>query len=56
MTYERMKVILDNYNWDDGFEIPRLILKANNFANLRGWFYFLSFLFTIQLNDKHCSL
>ena len=27
MTYEELKNLLDNYNWDDGFELPKKILE-----------------------------
>lgn len=30
MTYDELKSILNDYNWDDGFEVPRQILNDPN--------------------------
>lgn len=30
MTYQELRKTLDNYNWDDGFEIPQKILEDEN--------------------------
>ncbi|WFR59315.1 DUF4274 domain-containing protein [Anaerocolumna sp. AGMB13025] len=30
MTYEQMKNMLDNYNWDDGFKLPKRIISDAN--------------------------
>lgn len=30
MTYEEMKLKLDNYNWDDGFSFPKEIIASSN--------------------------
>ncbi len=27
MTYSKLKAMLDDYNWDDGFDVPRKLLK-----------------------------
>ncbi len=27
MKYTKLKAILDDYNWDDGFDVPRKLLK-----------------------------
>ena len=26
MTYEKMKAVLQDYNWDNGFDVPKQIL------------------------------
>lgn len=28
MSYKNLKKMMDNYNWDDGFEIPKKILSS----------------------------
>ncbi|MCM1133313.1 MAG: DUF4274 domain-containing protein [Ruminococcus flavefaciens] len=30
MTYSRMKKLLDEYNWDDGLELPKQIVSDSN--------------------------
>ena len=30
MTYEKMKAVLQDYNWDNGFDVPKQILLDEN--------------------------